>query len=154
MIRATPLLFASVVVLASCSGKDEDTSFIGGDPPDVTGNYNVILGGVTGCDADPSWIQGWADGPLLISGEPDDLSFDFGDDIVLGGHVGATQDYSFFGTIVWNEADLSVANGGSFATEDGRWVMSGDFTVELDTDPEFESDNCTMTGPVEAYQLK
>ncbi len=140
------------LLFLACNGKD-DTS-IEGDPPDVTGHYNVILEGVTGCDADPSWIEDWCSGPLTISGEPNSLSFDFQDDMVFLGAVAVSRGYSFAGDAVFNKADLDIVNAGSFtAVDDATWSMEGTFEVVVSTDPDFESDDCTMTGPMHATQI-
>jgi hypothetical protein len=137
--------------LLACNG-EEDTG--GGTPPDVTGTYNVILEGVTGCGDDPTWIKDWCEGPLVISGDPGSLSFDFGEDVVFAGAVLASRAYSFSGPLVFNGADLDVANGGSFTVaKDGGWDMEGDFEVNVSTDPNFESDDCTINGPMHATEI-
>ena len=141
----------AALFLLACNGED-DTG--GGTPPDVTGHYNVILEGVTGCDSDPSWIEDWCKGPLVISGDPGSLSFDFGEDVVFAGAVLASRGYSFSGPLVFNGADLDVANAGSFTMgDDGNWLMEGDFEVVVSTDPEFKQDDCTIDGPMHATML-
>jgi hypothetical protein len=137
-------------------GKDADTSINGGDAPDVTGHYNVILEGVVGCKDDPSWIEDWCNGPLTISGEPDALTFDFQEDMVFVGTVSASQGYNFFGDAVFQKADLSVVNSGAFTPakgDDTKWDMSGDFEVVVSTDPNFKADDCTISGPMHATQI-
>ena len=138
--------------LVACNGKDDDTG--GGAPPDVTGHYNVILEGVTGCDSDPTWIEAWCEGPLVIRGEPSSLSFDFGDEVVFPGQVTTARGYSFAGALVHNGADLDVVNAGGFTMgKNGNWEMEGDFEVIVSTDPELEKDNCTINGPMHATML-
>jgi hypothetical protein len=145
-------MIGALFLLLACNGKDDDTG--GGAPPDVTGHYNVILEGVTGCGDDPSWLQGWCNGPLVITGDPSSLSFDFQEDIVFPGSVTGARGYSFAGAIVYNKADLDVVNAGSFTMgDDGLWSMEGDFEVIVSTDPNFESDDCTITGPMHATML-
>ena len=137
--------------LLACNGED-DTG--GGTPPDVTGHYNVILEGVTGCDSDPTWIESWCKGPLVITGDPSSLSFDFGDGIVFPGAVAVSRGYSFSGAIVFNGADLDVVNAGSFTKgKDDIWSMEGDFEVVVSTKPDFKTDDCTMNGPMHAMML-
>jgi len=137
--------------LLACNG-DDDTG--GGTPPDVTGHYNVILEGVTGCQDDPSWIQDWCNGPLTITGDPSSLEFDFQDDIVFPGAVLASRGYSFSGTMVFNGADLEVVNAGSFTMgDDGNWDMEGTFDVVVSTNPDFEKDDCTINGPMHATMI-
>jgi hypothetical protein len=139
------------LLLLACNG-DDDTG--GGTPPDVTGHYNVILEGVTGCDSDPSWIQDWCNGPLVITGDPSSLDFDFGEDVVFPGAVSASRGYSFAGPLVHNGADLDVVNAGSFTMgDDGNWDMEGDFEVVVSTDPNFENDDCTINGPMHATMI-
>lgn len=137
--------------LLACNGED-DTG--GGTPPDVTGHYNVILEGVTGCDSDPAWIEDWCAGPLVITGDPGSLSFDFGEDVVFPGSVTAARGYSFSGPLVHNGADLDVVNVGGFSMgKSDNWEMEGDFDVEVSTDPKFTGDNCTITGPMHATMI-
>ena len=140
------------LLFLACNGDDDDTG--GGTPPDVTGHYNVILEGVTGCADDPSWVEDWCNGPLTITGDPSSLSFDFQEDIVFSGAVLASRGYSFAGPLVFNGADLDVANAGSFTMgDDGNWDMEGDFEVVVSTDPNFESDDCTINGPMHATMI-
>ena len=138
------------VLLAACGGEPEDNWPVG-DPPDVTGRYNTVPGGTTGCDGDPSWIAGWAEGPLEIAGDPENLTFEFLS-MTFSGWVDADHSYSFGGTAAWGANELSVYNEGLFSVEDERWVMEGMFDVVV-YDPEFTSEDCTITGPVKAYQI-
>ena len=141
----------AALLLLACNGED-DTG--GGTPPDVTGHYNVILEGVTGCDSDPTWIEDWCEGPLVITGEPSSLSFDFGEDVIFPGAVSVSRGYSFAGAIVFNGADLDVVNAGSFTKDkEGEWAMEGDFEVVVSTKPEFKTDDCTMNGPMHAQMI-
>jgi hypothetical protein len=56
--------------------------------------------------------------------------------------------------MVFHEADLEVVNSGTFLEDDlGNWSMDGTFEVVVSTDPEFESDDCTITGPMNATQI-
>ena len=135
----------------ACNG-DDDTG--GGTPPDVTGHYNVILEGVTGCGDDPSWLEDWCTGPLTITGDPSSLDFDFQEDFIFPGSVLASRGYSFAGPMVFNGADLEVVNAGSFTMgDDGNWDMEGTFDVVVSTNPDFESDDCTINGPMHATMI-
>ena len=143
------LTLGCCLVLLACGEAEEQwpTS----DPPDVTGRYNVVPGGTTGCDGDPTWITGWAEGPLEISGSPDDLTFSF-TGMTFYGSVDGDRSFNFGGTGSWGANELSVYNEGVFTLEDDRWLLDGDFDVIV-YDPEFSSEDCTVTGPVKAYQL-
>ncbi len=142
-------MMAALLFLA-CNG-DDDTG--GGTPPDVTGHYNVILEGVTGCESDPTWLD-WCEGPLVISGEPDSLSFDFGEEVIFPGTVTSARGYSFSGSLVVDGADVSVVNAGGFSVgKNDLWEMEGDFEAIVSTDPEFKSDDCTIDGPMHAMML-
>jgi hypothetical protein len=137
-------------LMVAC-GSESENPWPEGDPPDVTGRYNTIPGGTTGCDGEPSWITGWADGPLEISGDPENLSFEFISMLFIGA-VQADHSYSFGGLGSWGANEISVYNEGWFSVEDARWVMEGTFDVVV-YDPEFTSEDCTITGPVKAYQI-
>ena len=56
--------------------------------------------------------------------------------------------------MVFNGADLEVVNAGSFTMgDDGNWDMEGTFDVVVSTDPNFESDDCTINGPMHATMI-
>lgn len=146
-----------LALLSACGGDDKDSGGLQGDPPDVTGRYNIILGGTSGCEGESSWIQGWAEGPLAIDGDPGTLTFDFGDGMSFLGSVSASYTFGFSGEVVYSDAALEVYSSGSFDTEtedDGsvKWVISGDIEAEVDDD-EFETNNCTIEGAFEGYEL-
>lgn len=153
------LVFGSVLLVfaTACNGGDKDSGGLQGDPPDVAGRYNIILGGTSGCSGESSWIQDWAEGPLAIDGDPSTLTFDFGDEMSFLGSVSAAYSFGFSGDVIWGEAELSVYGSGVFDTEtedDGsvKWVMDGDLEVEVDDD-EFETNNCTIDGAFHGYEL-
>lgn len=157
-ILTTGVGLALLALAAACSdGDSKDPGDISGAAPDVTGRYNVILGGTTGCDGEESWIQDWAEGPLAIDGEPSTLTFDFGQDMSFLGSVSASYTFGFSGEVVWAEAKLDVYGSGSFETQtedDGsvKWVINGDVEAEVDDD-EFETNNCLIEGAFQAYEL-
>lgn len=151
-----------LLMLGACGGDKDDSGLLVGAPPEVAGHYNVIVSAATGCGEDGEvWIQGWAEGPLNVEGTNGDLTFDFGDDYVFVGSVLSSQSYSFGGQIEYDAAVLEVYSTGTFTsesytnTEDStsyRWVMEGDFSIEVDDD-EFETNNCTVEGPYQGTQL-
>jgi len=149
------LLATGSALLLSCGGNDTG-GLPAATPPDVSGPYQVIVGGTTGCEGESGWINDWATGPLTISGTGGALSFDFGTGTVFDGSIDSLGRYQFSGTIDFNNAVLDVSNEGSFALDpdyDGeRWLMDGDFSVVVDDD-EFTTNNCTITGPVKATEL-
>lgn len=149
----------AVTLLTACSGegKDDGDTLVG-DPPDVTGRYNVAtLTAPNGCDGDISLID-WAQGPLTIEGTPDALSFDFGDEKSFSGAVGASFQFSFSGdaTLPARDTGLEVQLGvycaGSFSSGSTGWTMDGEFEVEVDDD-EFTTNNCTFSATMGAVEL-
>ena len=149
---------AVLVLAAACNGGDsKDSGGASGAAPDVTGRYNVILGGTTGCSGEESWIQDWAEGPLAIDGDASTLTFDFGQDMSFLGSVSASYAFGFSGEVVWAEAKLDVYGSGTFETEtedDGstKWLINGGIEAEVDDD-EFETNNCIIDGAFQAYEL-
>jgi hypothetical protein len=89
---------------------------------------------------------------LSITGEPSALVLDFGDGMALEGSVDGMANLVAGGLGEWMEATLAVACTAVFTTEDERWVMDGTLEAEVDDD-EFSTNNCTISGPVQAYQL-
>lgn len=157
LLRAPALgLLLCLPLAVACGDKDDGTDLPQAEPPDVTGTYQVTVGGTTGCENDPSWINDWATGPLRVSGTADALEFDFGDDMIFAGSVDTLGRFRFEGVVTFNGAVLDVVNEGSFALNpdyDGdQWLMEGMFEIEVDDD-EFTTNNCTITGPVQALEL-
>jgi len=155
--RPILLVAACLVAVAGCGDKSGDGGGLPvGTPPDVAGSYQVTIGGTTGCEGESSWINDWATGPLSIGGADGVLTFDFLDEAIFDGSVDSLGRYQFTGTYVFNGAVLDVSNEGQFEVDpdfDGdRWLMTGDFSVEVDDD-EFTTNNCTITGPVQAVEL-
>ena len=150
--RTLAVLAACVVVLAACSGDKDDGEVIVGDPPDISGRYQVFITGTTGCDKEPEWTAGWAEGPMSIEGSADTLSFDFYDEVVLDGAVDGSYQYWFAGTATYDGAELSIYNSGSVQAAETGWTLDGALDIEVDDD-EFDTNNCTITGTMEATQL-
>ncbi|MCB9778318.1 MAG: hypothetical protein H6742_07125 [Alphaproteobacteria bacterium] len=150
------LLAASSALFLACGDKDDTGGLPTGTPPDVAGSYQAFIGGTSGCEGVSDWIDGWATGPLKVEGSGGVLSFDFGDDYVFDGGVDSYGRYYFSGTIQYNDAELVVDHEGSFEkdteSELERWLMDGEFEVEVDDD-EFDSNNCTITGRMQATEL-
>lgn len=157
-MRGEPILLL-LPLLAACSdggGKSDDSGVVG-EAPDMTGHYNVILGGTSGCDGEETWITGWADGPLSVTGDTSTLTFDFGEGMSFVGSVSNAWQFGFSGDVIWNEAALSVYGTGSVSLEtadngDDQLLLEGSVEAEVDDD-EFESNNCTIDGLFEAYEL-
>ena len=153
---ATAMLLGSAHLVA-CGDKDDTGSGLPiSGPPDVAGSYQVTIGGTTGCEGEASWINDWATGPLRVEGTEGVLTFDFLDDHVFEGSIDSLGRYQFTGVITFNEAQLDVQNEGQFELDpdfDGeRWLVDGDFEIEVDDD-EFKTNNCTITGPMQAIEL-
>ena len=137
---------------------------------DVTGSYNVQLAAATGCDEESFWLEDWAKGPMKID-ETDGgvLVFDFFEDLAFEGTVDGSRNYSFLGDAefsielsedtgsetVTRMARLGVENRGRFSLNGSCWEMDGDFSVVVDEDDNgLEFDDCTITGPMRATQIR
>lgn len=141
----------AALLVASCAGEAGDTG-VAGTPPDISGRYQVFVSYVSGCDSDPSWVQDWAEGPLLIEGSADDLSFDFYDDKVFSGTAAVDHTYVFRGETTWQGAVLTLYHSGE-VTEDGdATVLDGTFEIEVDDD-EFTSNNCNIESGARATEI-
>ena len=146
-----------VFALAACGGKDSGgDGDAGGTPPDLTGKYNVVVLGVVGCESDPVWIDGWARGPLEISGSANALSFDFGDDAVFSGDVDGNWNVRFAGYLDWQGASLSITGTGlaqiadSDAGDGSQLAIKGDISALVEQEG---VEGCSVEGPFEATEL-
>ena len=154
-LLGTSLLAA---LLAGCDGHPKDTAGFGGGAPDVTGHYNVLISGASGCTDDEGqghyeWVTDWANGSLVISGsESSDLNYEFRDGILFTGFVDGSWGYQFGGTAEWDGADLSVYNTGLFYQDEGKMIMSGEFEVIVDDD-DFTTNDCTIEARMEATRI-
>lgn len=146
----------ALLVLSGCKG-GVDTE--GPSGPDIRGRYNVIVAGTNGCLTDEgesraALITTWANGALAIEGDAGGaLTYDFGNGTIFQGS--ADEDSSFQASGLVSEVDgwdLDASLLGSAASADGRWVLSGDFSVRADDDG-VESNDCTIEGPFQAFQV-
>lgn len=159
-MRPTLRLLIPLPLLVACGGdggKGNDDTGFAGQPPDMASRYNVILGGTSGCDGEETWITGWAEGPLAVDGDASLLTFDFGNDISFTGSVSSSWQFGFSGEIVYNEAELEVYGAGTVSEEtddegDRQLFLTGTIEAEVDDD-EFETNNCTIEGQFQAYEL-
>ena len=155
-----PALLAAVLspLLALACGDKDDTGGGTLPPAAVAGSYQVTIGGVTGCEGDVSWVDGWASGPLQIDQVEGaaEIVLDFGGGYIFDGSVDSYGRYFFSGDVPFNDAELAVENQGAFTVdpdfEGERWKVEGEFTIEVDDD-EFETNNCTLTSPMVAVEL-
>ncbi len=146
-------------LLVACSGGDgdkDDSGFVG-TPPDMASHYNVILGGTSGCGGEETWITDWAEGPLNVTGTASALTFDFGDEMSFTGSVSGSWQWGFSGDVIWNEAELEVYGAGTVSMETNdaggeQLLIEGSVEAEVDDD-EFETNNCTIEGLFQAYEL-
>lgn len=153
---AALLLLLPALGPLACGDKDDTGGLPTAGIPDVAGAYQVTIGGTTGCEGEASWINDWATGPMRVEGVEGVLTFDFGDEYIFDGTVDSLGRYQFEGTIIFNAAELVVQNEGQFELdpdfEGERWLVDGDFEIEVDDD-EFDTNNCTITGPMQAIEL-
>jgi len=141
----------AALLVASCAGEAGDTG-VAGTPPDISGRYQVFVSYVSGCDSDPSWVQDWAEGPLLVEGSADDLRFDFYDDMVFTGTASVGNTYVFSGETTWQGATLTLYHSGDVAEDGDATVLDGTFEIEVDDD-EFTSNNCSIESGSRATEI-
>lgn len=132
-----------VLGLIACEG-EEPVEY-----PDITGRYQVVIGGSAGCDGDASLLTEWANGPLQVTGEATSLVFDFGDGIEMVGSVSEAGAYQFGATFERDGVWFAAAGGGVATPIGAGWALDGSVSAEVDDD-ELESNNCTIEGPYQA----
>jgi len=125
-----------------------------GDPyegwPDLRGRFNVQLTQTEGCPTAPNHV-GWIAGPLLITGETPDLSFDFGQDLVFSGTSTEGGRFSFRGEAASPLGDdtYAVSGRGSSSGASPQLQLEGTVDVEIDG----AQDGCIYTGGFTAPQV-
>jgi hypothetical protein len=137
----------SGLALAACGGKGEDSGD-GLPPADLAGEYNVTVIGTAGCEGRSDLLDAWARGPLRVSGEGSNLSWDFGADVLFAGEVDADGRFRFGGD--WSQgADTgTLSASGILGFEGTLRVLEGDLSLTLAEEPP-----CTIEGPFEAVEL-
>lgn len=148
-------LSLAATLLAACGDKGgggaDDTGGLG-PPPDIAGRYQAFVSSVSGCGNDPSWVQDWAEGPLLVEGSGEDLTFDFYGDIRFSGRVAADNTYVFSGVFTYNGAELDLYHTGDVSRSGEATLLEGRFEIEVDDD-EFEGNNCTLVSDMQATEI-
>ena len=152
---ASKCLVLVPVLLIGCKGGDKADTVQA--PPDITGKYNVLVNGTTGCSGVQDWINGWAPGAMSVEGDTDQLTFDFGDGLSFTGSISADYTFAFSGSPTYNSDTLETYGSGTAAADTSasggaQWVLSGDLEVKV-KDPEFEANDCTITGTFDATEL-
>lgn len=156
--RQLPLALALAVSLGLSACGDKDGPGAAGDtggagpPPDIAGRYQAFVSSVSGCGNDPSWVQDWAEGPLLVEGSGGSLTFDFYDGVSFSGRVSADNTYIFSGVFTHDGAELDVYHAGDVSRSDDATVLEGRFEIEVDDD-EFEGNNCTLVSDLRATEI-
>ena len=117
--------------------------------PDISGHYNVMVDGINGCDNDPDHVA-WMRGPLAIEGEPDALTYDFGDGMVFDGSAQDSGRFSFAGSANSGGVDYSSSGGGTVEGGEGSRHLSGLASATLRDDGDL---NCTVDISFTATQI-
>ncbi len=147
MTRALHL--GAAVLLCSaigCGDKEtEDTGWWQREAPDITGQYQFFVDGVSygsTCEEELHYVTDWMSGALGISGDdPLALSFTFSDGMSFSGGVDSSWSYWFNGSETYDGAQLTVSGGGVIFTDDTSRGISGSVEAEVDDD-EFTTNNC------------
>ena len=167
-------MFLSVCLLGCGGTKDDLDDGASGSGPqgeaeeiDVTGSYNSLISAATGCGEESFWLEDWSVGPMKISEENGSLTFDFFDGMEFTGVVDNSRTYTFSGEVEFTAvvggdtgttsrmARIEVQNSGVFVRDGNCWEMDGDFTLLVDEDNDgLDFNNCTLTGPVKAKQIR
>lgn len=145
------LLSALLVGVVAC---DPAVSDVTDDPivnlvPDITGNYEVDLPDLAGCEA----AQAWLSAGLVISARDDAgaLTFTFGGLDALQGAVDSTFTWEFSGDVVVDGGVQQVTADGLAYSVAGRWALSGDIDIDASAD---NADLCYLSGQFEAQQVE
>ncbi len=147
MIRTGLRLSAlAAALLIGCGDKvEEDTAWWSQDAPDITGQYQFFIDGVSygsTCEEQVHYVTDWMPGALGVSGEePLALTFTFSDGMAFAGGVDSSWSYWFSGTETYDGATVVVTGAGLIYTDDTQRGISGSIEAEVDDD-EFTTNNC------------
>lgn len=135
-----------LAMLAGCGDKEvEDTGWWQREAPDITGQYQFFVDGVSygnTCEEQVHYVTDWMQGALGISGDdPLGLSFSFGDGMAFTGGVDSSWSYWFNGSETYAGASVVVTGSGVIYTDDTQRGISGSIEAEVDDD-EFTTNNC------------
>ncbi len=146
--------------------EDEDAPYDGDDddpnvvPDGVTGMYNNVMTGATGCGGDTHWIEEMLPGPMTVDVDSERLRFVVSGDLSLSGGVDGR---SYTVTGMWavasddddvGGAELDVSVSGDLDKgSDGCWTIHGDVEMVVDQDG-LEATNCALVGTMRASQLE
>ena len=123
-----------VSVLAGCGGKDTGAAGDDAPPPEVAGRYNMMINGTAGCDGDAQLVDGWARGPLVVTGAGEALVFDFGDGAVLDGRIDSDGQLRLSGSFEVGAATRSVSGEGALRRDGDQRVLEGQMSVVVGPD--------------------
>ncbi|MCA9572816.1 MAG: hypothetical protein KC656_33490 [Myxococcales bacterium] len=140
-------------VLGGCDPEGSDIVTPVDEPPDIRGTYGVTLSDASGCEDHPEGGVAWLEtGDLVVDGEPDALTFTFGDGTVLDGSVDATFTFQSSGTAVHEGVQQDLFFDGLAFIGDETWDLDGDLTADL-LDSTGSATTCTLTATLEAVQI-
>lgn len=120
------------------------------DLPDITGSYEVTLSEVAGCEAE-GYDLGWMQGALVITGEANDLAFEFPDGNVLLGQVDEAFAVDADGTVQPGDLEMDVVFQGIAVLAEDGFELDGDVAADV-IDSTGDSIACTLSGRLEARQ--
>ncbi len=142
--RAGLLAPLAAILLGACGEKaGDDTGWWLHDAPNITGQYQFFLEGVSTsnlCEEQTHYVTDWMPGALSISGDTaHELEFRFSDGVSFVGSVDASSSWWFAGSETYDGASLLVSALGTFFADDAQRAISG--SIEVD---ELTSNNCLI----------
>jgi hypothetical protein len=150
------LLCALALTLGCGETVDEDSGWWLREAPDITGQYQFFVDGVSAsnvCEDEIPYATDWLLGALGISGDqPSALTFTFSSGMSFSGSVDSTWAWNFGGSETYSGADLTVVASGFISASDGQQRISGSLEVETDDD-EFTTNNCVFEVLISGTQI-
>lgn len=141
-----------LLVLVGCEPEGSDIITPTDELPDLAGTYDAEFSEPEGCEAYPEVTPDWLTGTLVITGEPEALTFAFGDADPLEGAVDAAFTWEASGTATTEASEIMLFLEGLAFIGDETWNLDGDVTVDR-LDSTGRSTVCTLTGLLEASQV-
>ncbi len=141
--------------LVACAGGAQDIDTTGTttlEAPDITGVYIADVVDQDGCEEAGEGLLDWMTGDLTVTGLPDELSFEFAGDVVVGGSVDTAFEVALADEVTVGDASFVLSGTGLAYIDAGLWILDVDLEVDASS-ASSEFPDCAAFARFEAGQV-